>query len=161
MAAVDDLQARRVIDRGPDVAALMGHLRKGGQDVQQGDGAAGSQEVLRLGSNLRPHLGKQLELEAEDTLLRAEDAALVFLELGGHVALRAHERLPPQVLGRHPGGVRIAHLDGVPEDPVEADTEAPDARSLPLALLEGRDPLAGLSRRLLEAPAARGSSPRG
>jgi hypothetical protein len=131
---------------------LVGHLGEGDQDVQQGDGAAGSQKLLRLGGDLCPHLGEEVELEAENPLLGSEHAALVLLQLRGHVALGAHEGLPAQIVRRHLGGMRIAHLDGVPEDPVEPHAQAPDPGPLPLALLERRDPLAGLARRLLELP---------
>ena len=102
------------------------------------------------GRDLGPHLPEELELEPGDALLGAEDPALVLLELGGHVALRADEGLAAQVLGRHPGPVGVAHLDGVAEHAVEADLERRDAGAATLPLLEGGDPFLALARRVLE-----------
>src|SRR5262249_56030225 len=88
--------------------------------------------------------------QAEDPLLGAEHTALVFLQLRRHVALGADERLASHVLRWHLARVRIAHLDRVTEDPVEADAETADSRALALALLERRDPLPRVSSRLLQ-----------
>src|SRR5712692_9223333 len=73
--------------------------------------------------------------------LRAQDPALVLLELGGDVALRPHQGLPPDIVLRHLGRVRVRDLDAVAEDPVEAHAQRGDLGALALARLQRGDPL--------------------
>src|SRR5882724_9648003 len=54
-------------------------------------------------------------------LVSAERLHLVLLELRGHVALRAGERLAAHVLGGHARGLGVSHLDAIAEHPIEAD----------------------------------------
>ena len=83
---------------------------------------------------------KSSNSSAGHALLRAQRAALVLLELGGDVALRAHQGLPAHVVGGNLGRVRVAHLDGVAEDAVEAHAQRGDAGARALAALQRGDP---------------------
>src|SRR5207247_8241707 len=103
-------------------------------------------QLRRLRRHRRPDLLEQLELELGHPLLGPEHTALVLLELDGDVALGADQSLAPDVLAGHLRRMRIAHLDAIPEDAVEAHAERGDARALPLATFERGDPLAGLAR---------------
>ncbi len=135
---------------GPDVAPLVGDVGEGGERIERANRARRPEQLLGVGGDVAPHLGEEIELEARDALLGAEDAALVLLQLDGHVALGPDERLAPQVLGRHLGGVGVADLERVAEDPVEAHAQAANAGARALALLEGGDPVLGQADRLAE-----------
>ena len=144
MASVADVEDESVVHLGPDVPALVGDLGERGEGVEGGHGARRAQESFRFRGHGRAHLLEQLELETRHALLRAQDPALVLLELGGDVTLRPHEGLPPDVLLRNLGRVRVRDLDAVAEDPVEADTQRGDLGALALARLQRGDPLSRL-----------------
>ena len=89
----------------------------------------------------RPERAEQLRLARRHPLLGAEHAGLVVLELGRHVPLGGGQRLPPLVVGGHPGRVRVGDLEVVAEHLVEADLERRDPGALALPLLERGDVL--------------------
>ena len=70
---------------------------------------------------------KMRRLQGEDPLVGAQDAVLVLLELRGDEALAARDRLLADVVGGDVAEVRLADLDVVAEDPVEAHLERRDA----------------------------------
>ena len=92
------------------------------------------------------HLLEQLVLEPAPPLVGAEHLGLVLLQLRRHVPLGAGQRLAAHVLGGHPRGLRVGHLDAVAEDAIEADAQAGDPGARALALLEAGDPLPRLAR---------------
>ena len=75
----------------------------------------------------------------QDPLVRLQHLLLVLLELRGDEALAAGDRLLADVVGGHERQVRLADLDVVAEDAVEADLERRDAGARALALLDGGD----------------------
>src|SRR5207302_7465514 len=104
-------------------------------------------EQLRgLPADLAPNLLEQLVLEPPPPLVSTEHLGLVLPELRRHVALRARERLPADVLGGHTRGVGVGDLDAVTEHAIEADAERRDPGTDTLALLEPGDPVARRAR---------------
>src|SRR3972149_1517554 len=101
--------------------------------------ASHPQGALRPGGHGRADLLEELELEPRHALLGAEGPALVLLQLRGDEPLGPHERLAPHILRRDLGGMGVAHLDGVAEDPVEAHAEGRNAGPLALPPLERRE----------------------
>src|SRR5512142_1741642 len=65
---------------------------------------------------------------------------LVFLELRRYEPLGVRERLLSDIVLWHGSEVRLGHFDIVAENLVVAYFERTDARALPLALLDARDP---------------------
>src|SRR5207249_4489602 len=82
----------------------VGDLGERGQRVEPRQRPRGGEQLRGARGNLAPDLVEQLVLEPPPTLVGAERLGLVLLELPGHVALGARERLPADVLGRHAGG---------------------------------------------------------
>src|SRR5207244_9012968 len=106
----------------------------------------GGEQLRGARGDLAPDLVEQLVLEPPPTLVGAERLGLVLLELPGHVALGARERLPADVLGRHAGGVGVGDLDTVAEHAIEADAQRRDPGPGTLTLLEPGDPVSRLAR---------------
>ncbi len=114
---------------------LAGHAGECQQAVEPGDD-------LRVGENHRHILGQTGHqpvvepcLDGLDALLGGEYLLLVFLELGGDVALGVDQGLLAYPLRRHLALVGVGHLDIVAEDIVVADFQARDAGGLAFALL--------------------------
>ena len=142
---VDELVAARQ-PRLHVVEARRG-LGERGEHVELGGGARGRLDPPRGGGEPRAQLLEQHRLARGDQLVGAQHAVLVLLELGGDEALAARDRLLAHVVGRHQRQVRLADLDVVAEDAVEADLERGDAGAGALALLDGRDRLAPAAAR--------------
>ena len=87
----------------------------------------------------RPQLLEEQGLPLQNALVGTQDLLFVLLQLGGDEALPAGDGLLAHVVRGHHGEVRLADLDVIAEDPIEADLEGGDTRTGALALLDGRD----------------------
>ena len=134
--------------RGSDVAVARRGGGETGIDIGLAQSRGGGEDTVAA---RRDPFGEPLEqrrFKVLNTFLRVEDRRLVFLELGGDVALRPRQRLPPDVVVGDFGLVRPPNFDVVAEDPVVADLERLDAGALALLALQrrqvraraGRDP---------------------
>ena len=145
VAAVLDVEHVVRQDLGADVAAQGSGLGEGGQDIQLGQAAGGAQQAGGGGAQALAHLAEQAQLDLVDALLGVEHQRLVFLHLGGDVALGVDQGLLADVVGGRQPGVGAGDLDVIAEDLVVADLEGLDAGALALDAFQVGDPLAGMA----------------
>src|SRR5262249_24926747 len=106
-----------------------------GDRVQQRNRARHALNPPNLLGDLFAELGKELGLEFQNPLFRAEHLRLILLEFGGRISLRIDQRLLAFVIGRNSIFIGVADLDEISEYVVEFDLERRDAGAPALARL--------------------------
>ena len=142
-----DVQHAVLRELRADVAVPRRRLREAAEEVHLRHRRRRLQDARRLVRHLPAHLPENGALQLLQPLLRVQDQRLKLLQLRRDVPLGVHQRLPPDVLLRHPRQVRVGHFQVVAEDPVVADLQRPDARPLALLPLQSGDVLLGVPRR--------------
>ena len=144
MAAGLDLEDRLGGDLGATVAVPGGQLGQSGQHVELGQDSARLDQARGFGRDPVAQGREQLVFELEGALLGPGDLVLVFLELGGDVALGVLDGLLADVVaGDAPAlglGLGVRDLDVVAEDLVVSDLEALDSGPANLVGLKLGDP---------------------
>ncbi len=145
MPAGPRLQHHFVQQLRPRVTALAGILCKAGEQIRLrhccGAGADSSGSLQQL----LPQGSKQHFFQLDRPLLRAQDIALVCLQLRRGEALGIHQRLLAFVVGRSQCQIAFADLDVVAKDRVVTHLQRTDAGARPLALFDGGNRLPGIA----------------
>jgi hypothetical protein len=89
MPPVLDHDVARIVDRGHHVIPARGHLGKGAQHVELGNGVGGPLHPADLPPRLFPDLAEKLILESHDFILGAQHQLLELLELLGEYISRS------------------------------------------------------------------------
>ncbi len=92
-----------LIDPGLHVVVAQGNPGQAEEHVHQGEGFRDALDVRNVVQHRLPHLFEQRILQRVCLLLRAQDAVLPFLQLGGDEPLRVDQRLLADVIGRREG----------------------------------------------------------
>ena len=148
MTPIPDIDTPRLVDLRTTVVVARRNLRQRDKTVQQRHIVRGLLHALHILRDGIPHIAEKLVLELVQLLLRTEDLILKLLELLRRVALRARQRLLPDIVRRHEVLEAVRHLDTVAEDTVKLHLQGLDPRALPLPLLELREPLLTVQLRL-------------
>ena len=93
VAALLDADGRAVVDLRAHVAAALGELAAGGQDVQHGDAVGVAVQLRREALDRGQDLEVEPLLDGDDLFLGLEDLFLQLLQLGGQKALGVDQRL--------------------------------------------------------------------
>ena len=145
VAALADDEVEGVVDDGATVGEGEGAVGEALEDVELGDGGGGGLDGGELGDGLGAEGLEELVFEGVAFVLGAVDAAFVFLELGGDVALGVDDGLAALVGGGDEGELGFADLDVETEDVVVADAEGANAGGfLLLGLVAGNPGVAVL-----------------
>ena len=120
-----DLQHTVLRELRADVAVAGRRLRETAEEVHLRHRRRRLQDARRLVGDLTAHLPEDGALQLLQPLLSVQDQRLELLQFRRDVPLGVHQRLPPDVLLRHPRQVRVGHLQVVAEDPVVADLQRP------------------------------------
>ncbi len=144
VAPGDDVDPRRVVELRLAVIQRIGALGKVNQHVELGERAGGAlKRRQRFAQRVQQPLVENL-LPRQRALAGAQDLVLEGLQLLGHVALRALERLAANVVGGRAFCVGAPELDVVAVHPVVADFEGADSGALPFALFQIHQKLVGV-----------------
>ena len=150
MPSLRDSDRVSLVQLGPHVPLPLGNLRQGREGVDARDCPRDRHDRPRGVRNLPADLTEQTRLQLGDPLLRVQDERLVLLHLRRDEAFGVHQCLAADVLLRGLRQVGAADLDVVAEDLVVPDLQRLDARPLALGLLQRRDVILSLPRRVAE-----------
>ncbi len=140
MPALVDFKLRGLVDHRLHIPQPLADLRERAEHIQCGDRLRSRLQRREMLPDLLPEGAEKVVLHLVDLRLGVQDQILHLLQLRRDVPLRIGQRLLADVVVRHLVQKGLRHLEIVAEDPVVPDLQIADARPLPLAPLQIRDP---------------------
>jgi hypothetical protein len=123
VAAFHDPQPGRGRQDGPHPPSDAGVFGEAGVQVKLPHGRGGPADASGGSREIREERGVEARLDRRNRVFRPENLFLQLFERRGHVALGVGQRLPPDPVRGDFLPVRVADLERVAEDPVEAHLE--------------------------------------
>ena len=144
MATGLDAEFHAFVDLGSNPRIPSRDLGQCNQRVEHTDRASRRSDRVAPAEDLLAELIEEFPLEPGGALARAQYLRFDFAQGGGGEPLGVGKRLAPLVVVRDTLELRLAHLERVAVNGMEANFEGPDARAFTLLHLEPGDPLAAL-----------------